>query len=103
MRSVRILLINWDTLMDAFLDGPATLDIDQGITALEQMNFSSERMLRRRIREDGYVAWRVPTDMVNVLVCAQFFIGGVYRRKRVFLVNRLLNWNVARFRFRLFL
>ncbi|GJS18509.1 hypothetical protein Tco_0412981 [Tanacetum coccineum] len=57
---------------------------------------ASERMLRRRIREDGYVAWRVPTDMVNVLVCAQFFIGGVYSRKRVFLVNRLLNWNEAR-------
>ncbi|GJT06510.1 polyprotein [Tanacetum coccineum] len=55
---------------------------------------ASERTLRRIIREDGYVAW--PVDMVNVLVCAQFFIGGVYSRKRVFLVNRLLNWNQAR-------
>ncbi|GKC97521.1 hypothetical protein Tco_1167796 [Tanacetum coccineum] len=38
---------------------------------------ASKRTLRRIIREDGYVAWLVPTDMVNVLVCAQFFIGGI--------------------------
>ncbi|GKE64990.1 hypothetical protein Tco_1519151, partial [Tanacetum coccineum] len=37
--SIELYNVNWDSLMDAFLGGPAAINIDQGIDALEEMNF----------------------------------------------------------------